>query len=228
MQKSRVPREHIPLPQPALQPLPAHITSLDSVLHSPRNISQPRRPHSLKLNHIYPAATMPISKKDRVRSHPPLPSPPSPLPSSLAGAKIRLPTVLSLIKTQINREHKKADAAGTRAPVKANGNPVKAPTPMSKVWPPSPPFFFATRVELMFGWNMAVGKGGATVLMFGVHSARFARRRLWLRTRRRRRCMRRRMIRRCGRRRSAGLMILLLEGGMGEGGGSGGGREGFL
>lgn len=34
---------------------------------------------------------------------------------------------------QINREHKKADAAGTRAPVKPNGNPVKAPTPMSKV-----------------------------------------------------------------------------------------------
>ncbi|KAF6219127.1 hypothetical protein HO133_004952 [Letharia lupina] len=35
-------------------------------------------------------------------------------------------------KDRINREHKKADAAGTRAPVKANGNPVKAPTPMSK------------------------------------------------------------------------------------------------
>ncbi len=68
----------IPVPQSAL--LAFQLTSLDP---------QPRRPHSLKLNHIYPAATMPISKKDRVRSHPLLSSPLlcPPLPSSLAGAK---------------------------------------------------------------------------------------------------------------------------------------------
>ncbi len=35
------------------------------------------------------------------------------------------------------------------------------------------------------------------------------------------------MIRRCGRRRSAGLMILLLEGGMGEGREGREGREGM-
>jgi hypothetical protein len=34
---------------------------------------------------------------------------------------------------QIQREHKKADKAGTRAPVKANGLPVKAPKPTSIV-----------------------------------------------------------------------------------------------
>jgi len=34
-------------------------------------------------------------------------------------------------KDRIQREHKKADAAGTRAPVKANGLPVKAPKAMS-------------------------------------------------------------------------------------------------
>ncbi|KAH8596818.1 hypothetical protein B0O99DRAFT_509008, partial [Bisporella sp. PMI_857] len=32
---------------------------------------------------------------------------------------------------QIKREQKKADAAGTRAPVKANGLPVKPPKPTS-------------------------------------------------------------------------------------------------
>jgi hypothetical protein len=39
---------------------------------------------------------------------------------------------------QIQREHKKAEAAGTRAPVKANGLPVKAPKPTSIVRPSSP------------------------------------------------------------------------------------------
>jgi len=34
-------------------------------------------------------------------------------------------------KDRISREHKKADAAGTRAPVKPNGLPVKAPKPVS-------------------------------------------------------------------------------------------------
>jgi hypothetical protein len=34
---------------------------------------------------------------------------------------------------QRNREQKKADAAGTRAPVKRNGLPVKAPKPTSIV-----------------------------------------------------------------------------------------------
>jgi len=34
-------------------------------------------------------------------------------------------------KDRVAREHKKADAAGTRAPVKANGLPVKAPKPTS-------------------------------------------------------------------------------------------------
>ncbi|KAI7786872.1 hypothetical protein LA080_002342 [Diaporthe eres] len=33
-------------------------------------------------------------------------------------------------KMKIQREHKKAEAAGTRAPVKANGLPVKAPKEM--------------------------------------------------------------------------------------------------
>lgn len=32
-------------------------------------------------------------------------------------------------KMKVQREHKKAEAAGTRAPVKANGLPVKAPKP---------------------------------------------------------------------------------------------------
>ncbi|KAM3068340.1 hypothetical protein ACMFMG_009479 [Clarireedia jacksonii] len=35
-------------------------------------------------------------------------------------------------KDRIHREHKKAEKAGTRAPVKANGLPVKAAKPMSK------------------------------------------------------------------------------------------------
>ncbi|CAM1506473.1 Fc.00g061140.m01.CDS01 [Cosmosporella sp. VM-42] len=34
-------------------------------------------------------------------------------------------------KDRIAREHKKADKAGTRAPVKPNGLPVKAPKPTS-------------------------------------------------------------------------------------------------
>ncbi|RDW82604.1 hypothetical protein BP6252_03716 [Coleophoma cylindrospora] len=34
-------------------------------------------------------------------------------------------------KSRIQREHKAADKAGTRAPVKANGLPVKAPKPTS-------------------------------------------------------------------------------------------------
>ncbi|CEJ93664.1 hypothetical protein VHEMI09240 [[Torrubiella] hemipterigena] len=34
-------------------------------------------------------------------------------------------------KAKIQREHKKAEAAGTRAPVKPNGLPVKAPKPTS-------------------------------------------------------------------------------------------------
>lgn len=34
-------------------------------------------------------------------------------------------------KDRRTREHKKAEAEGTRAPVKANGNPVKAPKPKS-------------------------------------------------------------------------------------------------
>lgn len=37
------------------------------------------------------------------------------------------------IRIQIQREHRKAEAAGTRAPVKANGLPVKAPKPTSLV-----------------------------------------------------------------------------------------------
>jgi hypothetical protein len=34
-------------------------------------------------------------------------------------------------KAKVQREHKKAEAAGTRAPVKANGLPVKAKKPTS-------------------------------------------------------------------------------------------------
>ncbi|OAK97483.1 hypothetical protein IQ06DRAFT_350234 [Phaeosphaeriaceae sp. SRC1lsM3a] len=34
-------------------------------------------------------------------------------------------------KDRVQREHKKAEKAGTRAPVKANGLPVKAPKPTS-------------------------------------------------------------------------------------------------
>lgn len=36
-------------------------------------------------------------------------------------------------KARVQREHKKAEAAGTRAPVKANGLPVKAPKATSVV-----------------------------------------------------------------------------------------------
>lgn len=38
-----------------------------------------------------------------------------------------LPFGIYANQSQIQREHKKAEAAGTRAPVKANGLPVKAP-----------------------------------------------------------------------------------------------------
>lgn len=41
--------------------------------------------------------------------------------------------VLIIMFAQRNREQKKADAAGTRAPVKRNGLPVKAPKPTSIV-----------------------------------------------------------------------------------------------
>jgi hypothetical protein len=58
---------------------------------------------------------MPISKKDRV---------------SRTISASREPTYALF---QIQREHKKADKAGTRAPVKANGLPVKAPKPTSIV-----------------------------------------------------------------------------------------------
>ncbi|KAL5117241.1 hypothetical protein ACEQ8H_004800 [Pleosporales sp. CAS-2024a] len=34
-------------------------------------------------------------------------------------------------KDRVQREHRKAEKAGTRAPVKANGLPVKAPKPTS-------------------------------------------------------------------------------------------------
>jgi hypothetical protein len=57
---------------------------------------------------------MPISKKDRVCR--------------------RLTSISKLSsRTQIQREHKRDDKAGTRAPVKANGLPVKAPKPTSLV-----------------------------------------------------------------------------------------------
>jgi hypothetical protein len=59
---------------------------------------------------------MPISKKDRVCDH------------CHAHDHTQQLTFL-----QIQREHKKADKAGTRAPVKANGLPVKAPKPTSIV-----------------------------------------------------------------------------------------------
>jgi hypothetical protein len=42
-----------------------------------------------------------------------------------------------LTARQIQREHKAADKAGTRAPVKANGLPVKAPKPTSIVCIPA-------------------------------------------------------------------------------------------
>ena len=38
------------------------------------------------------------------------------------------------MNAQVQREHKAAEKAGTRAPVKANGLPVKAPKPTSIVW----------------------------------------------------------------------------------------------
>ena len=60
---------------------------------------------------------MPISKKSKVRH---------PYPT-------RYHLLARLTSLQIQREHKKADAAGTRTPVKANGLPVKAPKPTSIV-----------------------------------------------------------------------------------------------
>jgi len=42
---------------------------------------------------------------------------------------------MSLTTLQIQREHRKGDADGTRAPVKANGLPVKAPKPTAIVCP---------------------------------------------------------------------------------------------
>lgn len=92
----------------------------EPILLSPHN-SVRQTPPTL---HLHPAI-MPISKKDRVRALSPPPSPRSP--------ELGYPPLADDALLQINREHKKADAAGTRAPVKANGNPVKAPTPMSKV-----------------------------------------------------------------------------------------------
>lgn len=65
---------------------------------------------------------MPISKKDRVSRHL---SPPK-LPHNSNGAP-----AYSLL--QVQREHRKAEKAGTRAPVKANGLPVKPPKPTSIV-----------------------------------------------------------------------------------------------
>ncbi|KAF8854792.1 hypothetical protein BDZ45DRAFT_805508 [Acephala macrosclerotiorum] len=55
---------------------------------------------------------MPVSKKMKAAVAPPLPT--------SASASL-----------QVQREHRKAEAAGTRAPVKANGLPVKAPKPTS-------------------------------------------------------------------------------------------------
>jgi hypothetical protein len=60
---------------------------------------------------------MPISKKAKVCAHPP--------------ASRENESVIDNI--QIQREHKKAEAAGTRAPVKPNGLPVKAKKPTSIV-----------------------------------------------------------------------------------------------
>jgi hypothetical protein len=68
-------------------------------------------------NTFFPTTIMPISKKDRA-------SPAWP------GCVIVNARSYYL---QIQREHKKADKAGTRAPVKANGLPVKAPKPTSIV-----------------------------------------------------------------------------------------------
>ncbi|KAI0192129.1 hypothetical protein F4808DRAFT_465176 [Astrocystis sublimbata] len=46
-------------------------------------------------------------------------------------SKVRLPSVKNIGHSLIQREHRAADKAGTRAPVKANGLPVKAPKPTS-------------------------------------------------------------------------------------------------
>lgn len=69
---------------------------------------------------------MPVSKKMKVR------------PLSLYRALQSLYSLQAANHTprlQVQREHRKADAAGTRAPVKANGLPVKAPKPTSLVRP---------------------------------------------------------------------------------------------
>lgn len=63
---------------------------------------------------------MPISKKDRVRCDP-------------LRVRVRVSTTNADKDAQVQREHKKAEKAGTRAPVKANGLPVKAPKPTSIV-----------------------------------------------------------------------------------------------
>lgn len=69
---------------------------------------------------------MPISKKDRVRI-------------AFRSLESTSATLWLTIQPQIQREHKKADKAGTRAPVKANGLPVKAPKPTSIVRIYTPP-----------------------------------------------------------------------------------------
>jgi hypothetical protein len=66
---------------------------------------------------------MPISKKDRV----------SP---TFSRFRAIVANFSRLTTKQIQREHKAADKAGTRAPVKANGLPVKAPKPTSIVRTP--------------------------------------------------------------------------------------------
>ena len=62
---------------------------------------------------------MPISKKARVRDI-----------SMISSYCVRDPRTHP---PQVQREHKAAEKAGTRAPVKANGLPVKAPKPTSIV-----------------------------------------------------------------------------------------------
>lgn len=98
---------------------PSHISS--TILGLPHNpFPLTRRPHPI--DHIRPPSRNHAHLKKRPCSSP---------PPSIDPHSPDLPPLTTTV--QINREHKKADAAGTRAPVKANGNPVKAPTPMSKV-----------------------------------------------------------------------------------------------
>ena len=57
-----------------------------------------------------------------------------PVSKKMAVSSIyKLPTRSLLIFVQIKRQHKKDEEAGTRAPVKANGLPVKAAKPTSTV-----------------------------------------------------------------------------------------------